>query len=153
MQTVGVTAKANNSLVFVETGSPGHPPPLYGWFKDLWHAVVSNTGTVFQGGARDSSGLGGMTRPATIGGRKVSFYAGRRNAFVGPTWTDGGLSLPFPANLYPPTAGELPDPGLANVNWYDQILLDAETRLAQGDASSCSRSANRIPLSTTCSGW
>jgi hypothetical protein len=74
-----------------------------------------------------------MASPATIGGRTVSFYAGRRNAFVGPTWTDGGLSLPFPANLYPPTAGELPDPGLANVNWYDQILLDAGTRLAQGE--------------------
>jgi hypothetical protein len=44
MQTVGVTTKANHSLVFVETGRPGHPPPLYRWFKDIWRAVVSDTG-------------------------------------------------------------------------------------------------------------
>ncbi|WP_295435570.1 hypothetical protein [uncultured Thiodictyon sp.] len=133
MQTVGVTTKANNSLVFVETGRPGRPPPLYGWFKDLWQAVVTDTGTVFQGGGRDSSGLGGMTSPVVIGGRQVSFYAGRKNAFVGPTWSDGGLSLPFPGNLYPPTEGQLPAAGLKNVNWYDQILFDAGTRLAKGE--------------------
>ncbi len=133
LQTVGVTTKANNSLVFVETGGPDQTPPLYGWFKDLWQAVVSDTGTVFPGGGRDSSGLDGMTRPVTIGDRQVSFYAGRRNAFVGPTWTDGGLSRPFPSNLYPPTGGELPDPGFETVNWYDQIILDAGTRLAKGE--------------------
>lgn len=132
MQTVGVTTKANNSLVFVETARVGQVPPMYGHFLNLWRAVVDNTGTVFPGGGRDSSGLAGMTNPAVIGGRKVSFYAGRRHAFVGPTWSDGGLSIPFPGNLYPPTAGELRDGDLRVVNWYDQAILDAGMKLADG---------------------
>lgn len=134
MQTVGVTTKANNSLVFVETGSLDRVPPMYTHFRNLWHAVVNSSGTVFPGGAADSSGLNGMTTPVVIGGRPVTFYAGRRNAFVGPTWTDGGLSLPFPANLYPPTEGELPTDRLHIVNWYDQILLDAGAQLVNGEA-------------------
>lgn len=134
LQTVGVTAKANTSLVFVETGSPDRVPPMYAHFRNLWQAVVADTGTVFPGGGQDSSGLEGMTTPAVIGGRTVSFYAGRRHAFVGPSWSDGGLSIPFPDNLYPPTAGELRNGDLRTVNWYDQIILDAGTKLAEGEA-------------------
>jgi hypothetical protein len=93
--------------------------------------VVNDTGTGLPGGTKDSLGLSGMTTPVKIGGRPVSFYAGRKNSFVGPSWSDGGLSRPFPSNLYPPTAGELPA-DLSNVNWYDQILLDAGKQLARG---------------------
>jgi hypothetical protein len=134
LQTVGVTTKANTSLVFVETGQGNQVPPMYGHFRNLWHAVVGGSGTVFPGGGGDSSGLDGMSHPAVIGGRPVTFYAGRRNAFVGPTWTDGGLSIPFPGNLFPPTAGELPADDLRTVNWYDQVILDAGTQLVDGQA-------------------
>lgn len=133
MQTVGETTKANNSLVFVETGNEDSVPRMYAYFKSLWHAVVNDTGAGFQGGTKDSSGLSGMTVPVDVGGRPVSFYAGRNNSFVGPTWTDGGMSIPFPNNLYPPTEGELPS-DLNNVNWYDQILLDAGNQLVQGSS-------------------
>lgn len=135
MQTVGATTKANSSLVFVEIGSAARVPRMYQYFRSLWEAVVRDTGAVFKGGGPDSSGLSGMTTPVMIGGRPVSFYAGRRHAFVGPTWSDGGLSIPFPNNLYPPSAGELANPGnLRVVNWYDQILLDAGTQLSVGHA-------------------
>ena len=63
---------------------------------------------------------------------RARWHAGRRHAFVGPTWSDGGLSIPFPANLYPPTQGELRGGDLRTVNWYDQTLLDAGSRLADG---------------------
>ncbi|RBP05050.1 hypothetical protein DFR50_13735 [Roseiarcus fermentans] len=132
LQTVGVTTKANSALVFVELGAPDRAPPLYARFRTLWRAVVEDTGTVFPGGTHDSSGLDGMTTPAEIGGRKVSFYAGRRHAFVGPTWSDGGLSRPFPDNLHPPAEGEVDD--LQTVDWYDQVILDAATWLAEGRA-------------------
>lgn len=134
MQTVGVTTKANNSLVFVETAQPGRIPPMYGHFRNLWHAVVSDSGQAFPNGGVDSSGLDGMTHPALVGGRPVTFYAGRRNAFVGPTWNDGGLSIPFPENLYPPAEGELRGNDLKTVNWYDQVILDAGTKLIEGKA-------------------
>lgn len=134
LQTVGVTTKANNSLVFVETAVAGEPPRMYRQFRDLWQAVVQDSGSVFPGGGRDSSGLSGMTTPVELGGRPVSFYAGRRNAFVGPSWNDGGLSIPFPDNLHPPTAGELPGDDLGTVNWYDQVILDAGQRLVAGEA-------------------
>ena len=134
LQTVAVTTKANSSLVFVETGSPTKAPPVYARFRDLWRAVVADSGTVFPGGAKDSSGLDGMTNPAVIGGRTVRFYAGRRHAFVGPTWSDGGLSLSFPDNLYPPSDGELRAADLQVVNWYDQVILDAGKKLAAGEA-------------------
>ncbi len=131
MQTVGETTKANNSLVFVEMGSLGNVPKMYAYFKGLWNAVVNDTGvSYFTNGTKDSSGLEGMNEPVTIGQRQVSFYAGRNNSFVGPTWSDGGLSITFPNNLYPPTQGEV-NGDMKNVNWYDQILLDAGNQLAK----------------------
>ena len=119
LQTVELTTKANNSLVFVET-----TPTLYNHFLGLWHAVRNNgaASEYFTDGTKDSTGLI-ATQPVQLGSRKVSFYAGRNNCFVGPTWTDGGLSLPFPGNLYPPIRSEISS--LNNVNWYDQILYDA----------------------------
>ena len=119
LQTVELTTKANNSLVFVET-----TPTLYNHFLGLWHAVRNNgtTSEYFSDGTKDSTGLT-ATQSVPIGSRKVSFYAGRNNCFVGPTWSDGGLSLPFPDNLYPPVHREIAN--LDNVNWYDQVLYDA----------------------------
>ncbi|MEI6286588.1 MAG: hypothetical protein WCP79_08815 [Bacillota bacterium] len=119
LQTVELTTKANNSLVFVET-----TPTLYNHFLGLWHAVRDNgtSGEYFTDGTKDSTGLT-ASQPVQIGARRVAFYAGRNNGFVGPTWDNGGLDTPFPDNLYPPIRNEITN--LDNVNWYDQVLYDA----------------------------
>jgi len=119
LQTVELTTKANNSLVFVET-----EPTLYNHFLGLWHAVRDNgaSASYFPNCSRDSTGLT-ATQAVQIGSRQVTFYAGRNNCFVGPTWQNGGLNTPFPGNLYPPIHNEITS--LDNVNWYDQVLYDA----------------------------
>lgn len=147
LQTLEMTSKANNSMVFVETSS-SHL--LYDNFKNLWESVYhhgsdpskdTNTTLYFPNGSICSSGI---IDPVSVGNRTVTFYAGRYNCFVGETYsgevTDTASLIdayPFPSNLYPPVKGELPQTSsgtddITNVNWYDQVVLDTGNLLAKG---------------------
>lgn len=135
LQTVELTCKAGTSLVFVESGSKANPPPVYLNFRNLYHSIVAGSAAgIFTDGTANSTGLD-ATAPTTFSnGRTVSFYAGRKNCFVGPTYPDifdPAIEPAFPYNLYPPVKGEITD--LATVSWYDQVIFDAGNQLARGE--------------------
>ena len=122
LQTVGMCCKANNALRFVEQGAG----PLYGYFNQLADAVAANSAEgLFRG--RGNANSSGIVPEVTIGNYRVTFYAGRAQAFVGARADDS--ALPWPAYLNPPIE-DRHAPGI--VHWYDGVLYEAARQLQQG---------------------
>ena len=122
LQTVGLTAKANNALRFIET-----TPQLYNDFSNFSNSVVANDASnQFSGdGSLNSSGI--KVPPVYINNYQVKFYAGRGNEFVGGNQTTE--TAPWPNYINPPVAHEH-DKDV--INWYDQVIYDAAKELKQG---------------------